>query len=212
MIEWWCSMFGWLSYVSEFDSHVLLPFLFGFLLKYSSISARLWLLKWWTHGQRKHLTNLRHVWALCSVVRKHMKQALCFLHLFSLYCAVYFLIVQCVELWVFCSQNVQYLSHDGPSDVKPSVKPLFWFDLPYPVSHRVALLAVIPDPSLQYLCFAVGRPGPLTIRYGLFYVLSVCSMRAFCVVGLFWWGWDLSSGLACFLTYCAFSSMFTRLV
>ena len=143
MIELWCSMFGWLSCVSEFSSHFFLPLLFGFLLKYSSISARLWLLKWCTRGQRKHFTNLGHVWALCSVVRKHMKQALCFLHLFSLYCAVYFLIVQCVVLWVFCSQNMQYLGHNGPSDGEPPVELRFRFDchIQFPIWLRCSRLS-----------------------------------------------------------------------
>ena len=181
MIELWCSMFGWLSCVSEFSSHFFLPLLFGFLLKYSSISARLWLLKWCTRGQRKHFTNLGHVWALCSVVRKHMKQALCFLHLSSLYSAVYLFVLQKAVSCVFCSQNMQYFGHDGPSAGEP-LFPLETFDWPRPVAfHCFLLVAVNPDPSLPYLWFVALRPESLTMRYGQSSITSVCSTRALCV-------------------------------
>ena len=98
--------------------------------------------------------------SLVLVVQEHLKEALCFMRLLSLYCAVYFLIVQFVLLWVLCSQNMQHLGHDRPLAREPPVKPQFRFDLPYLVSHQVALLVFIPDPSLPYLCLAVEHPGP----------------------------------------------------
>ena len=123
----------------------------------------------------------------------------------------YLFVLQKAVSCVFCSQNMQYFGHDGPSAGEP-LFPLETFDWPRPVTfYCFSLLAVNPDPSLPYIWFVALRPESLTMRYGLFSPTSVCSTRVLCVEVLWRW-WDLSSGLACFLTYCAFSSMFTRLV
>ena len=118
------------------------------------------------------MTVLGHAEALCLVVLKHMKQALCFLHWFSLYCAACFLAVQCVVLCVFCSQNMQYLGHDGPSAGEPPVKPRFRFDWPYPVSHRVAWLSGYPKHIVTIPFFVAGRPECFTMRYNLVSIIS----------------------------------------